>query len=377
MQRLKSFIRERVMAKKIDANRGDVAEVVVGAAVTAKFYSAPTGKVSRRDVEGILRKVISTGNMKITRPDMSSGTTEISDDIRFKVGVPAKAWAFISKSKNWRDVDDLFDSAIKYVNSDVRLGKQTSLMYRNSKHNDIFINSDGTGDQKGTKADIKLEIDGKPTVNQISLKVKGGEQFAQVAGVTFEKQTTIWGKLGIDVKSAKKNYDKYFEKVDFETRFKDRDAINQTDIGLNLRLAASEAYKIGANKLKQGLKNADARMIHSLTMFVKQGAIKDDPNIELVKLVGGSFKRAKFGKQFENNMKAIAPTLKVEYTRKTDPIVKVFDPKKGSGAKGLLIQIRGKYTAESSGSGDRKIYKPYFRNIVEAGDLFFEIATDR
>lgn len=204
MQRLKSFIQERVMAKKIDANRGDVAEVVVGAAVTAKFYSAPTGKVSRRDVEGILRKVISTGNMKITRPDMSSGTTEISDDIRFKVGVPAKAWAFISKSKNWKDVDDLFDSAIKYVNSDVRLGKQTSLMYRNSKHNDIFINSDGTGDQKGTKADIKLEIDGKPTVNQISLKVKGGEQFAQVAGVTFEKQTTIWGKLGIDVKSAKK-----------------------------------------------------------------------------------------------------------------------------------------------------------------------------
>ena len=376
MKKFRSYLLEKAVPK-IMANRGDVAEVLVGAAVTAKFYAKPVEKVTRKDVEDILQKVIATGNMSVTRPDIASGTTQVSDGIRFKVGVPAKAWEFIKNSRNWPDVNDLFDSAIKYVNSDRRLGLQTRVMYRNSKKNDIFINSDGTGDQKGTKADIKLEIDGKPTRNQISLKVKGGEQFAQVAGVGFEKIITIWKKLGIDVSSAKDAYNKHFIKADLETRFKDRASINQTAVGENLRAAAGEAYKVGADKMKTAFTNADSDMIHSLAMFIKSGAVKEEDNIELVKLTGGTFQRAKFGKKFEENMKAVASSLTVEYSRKTDPIVKIYDKSIGSGAKGLLIQIRGKYTAESSGSGDKKVYKAYFRNIVEAGDLFFELATDR
>lgn len=383
MLKFNQFIAEKKMAApKIDANRGDLAEIILGAAVAAKFKYPPLSgltTITRKQVEEILLLVTKAASKKtmMQRADKQKGTVKVDDNIEFRVGVPAKAWTFISNKSNWKMVDELFLSSEKYVNTDRRLRGQVNKVYINGKKDFVLVNADGTGDQKGTKADIKLSINGKETVNQISLKVKGGEQFAQVAGVTFEKQTTIWGKLGIDVSSAKTNYDKYFQLVDFETRFKDRGAINKTDIGLNLRLAAAEAYKIGAKKLEAGLSKSDPKMIHALTMFVKQGAIKDDPNIELVKLVGGTFKRAKFGKQFEENMKMIAPTLKVEYTRKTDPIVKIFDPDRGSGAKGLLIQIRGKYTAESSGSGDRKVYKPYFRNIVEAGDLFFELATDR
>ena len=227
-----------------------------------------------------------------------------------KWGVPAKAWEFISKPSNWDSVDDLFQSSIAYVNSDRRLDLQCKAMYNNSKENDIFINSDGTGDQKGTKADIKLIIDEKPTKNQISLKVKGGEQFAQVAGVTFEKQTTIWGKLGIDVSSAKNNYDKYFAKVDLETRFKDRDSINKTDVGENLRLAASEAYKMGAKQLKSKLSKSDSQMLQKLGDFIKEGAALGDKNIELVKLTGGTFKRAKFGKKVRRQLKSNCSAIK-------------------------------------------------------------------
>ena len=374
MLRFGTYLREAKM--KIDANRGDVAEVILGAAVTAKFYSAPTSKVDRKQIETVLKKVISSKKVTIKRPDIMKGTTKINDDVRFQVGVPSKAWTFISNSKNWDSVDDLFKSSIAYVNSDRRLSLQAKAMATNSKQNDIFINSDGTGDQKGTKADIKLMIDGKPTRNQISLKVKGGEQFAQVAGVTYEKQTIIWGKLGIDVSSAKSKYEKHFQKVDFETRFKDRDSINKTDVGENMRLAASETYKVAHKKLKDGMEKGDAKMITNLANFIKSGAIKDEDNIELVKLTGGTFKRAKFGKKFIENFKVLAPKLKVEYVRKTDPIVKIYDPTIGPGQAGTLIQIRGKYTAESSGKGDKKVYKPYFRNIVEAGDLFFKIATD-
>ena len=51
---------------------------------------------------------------------------------------------------------------------------------------------------------LKFEVDGKTTKNQISLKVEGGDQFAQVAGVGWEKQVEIWGKLGLDVSKKEK-----------------------------------------------------------------------------------------------------------------------------------------------------------------------------
>tara|TARA_R110000822_G_scaffold155280_1_gene295066 strand:+ start:244 stop:1344 length:1101 start_codon:yes stop_codon:yes gene_type:complete len=364
----------------IDANRGNIAEVILGAAVTAKFHTAPVSVVTYNMVTEILRKIIGDNKIILSRADRTSRETNVSDKIRFAVAVPAKDWKFMSAPSNWPAVRDLFNSAIKYVNSDRRLGLQASVLFTNQKYNDIFINADGTGDQKGTKADIKLEIDGKQTVNQLSLKVSGGEQFAQVAGVTFEKQVTLWGKLGIDVAKAKPNYDKYFKRINLETRFSSRSLINDSDVKDNLRLAASEAYKIATKQLQIGFKNSDNNLINGLASFIRFSATLDDPNIELVKLTaGGSFKRAKFGKQFQENMLAFIPNLKVEYSRLTDPIVNIYDPSIGnsSSAKARLIRIRGKYSAEATKFQGEKVYRAYFRNIVEAGDLMFQIATDR
>ena len=74
------------MASKINANRGDVAEVILGAAVTAKFALTPPGSINKKNVEQVLAKVISSKSMQTSRPDNARGTTQIKDDIRFKVG---------------------------------------------------------------------------------------------------------------------------------------------------------------------------------------------------------------------------------------------------------------------------------------------------
>ena len=114
MQRFKTFIKEAKMAPKINANRGDVAEIILGAAVTAKFLHPPQtnrGKIIRKNVEEILTSVLKSKSLATTRPDKLSGTVRISDNIRFKVGVPQKAWKFISDKNNWKLVDDLFDSS--------------------------------------------------------------------------------------------------------------------------------------------------------------------------------------------------------------------------------------------------------------------------
>lgn len=372
-------------APKIDANRGDLAEIILGAAVAAKFKYPPLSgltTITRKQVEEILLLVIKAASKKtmMQRADKQKGTVKVDDNIEFRVGVPAKAWTFISDKNNWRLVDDLFTSSVGYVNNDRRLRGQVNKVYINGKKDFVLVNSDGTGDQKGTKADIKLSINGKQTVNQISLKVEGGEQFAQVAGVTFDKQLEIWGRLGVNVSSAKTAFENELKDVDLTLRFADRGNINLTKMGTALRSAASKSYSEAAKQLKTKVD------IDKLTDFLIYGATKGEANIELVKLVGAGkssplgFKRAKFGKQFKENLRSVFPNLQVAFEFKSDPIVHIYDPSRGNmqSSKARLIRIRGFFQRPSSKSKiSGKTYGVYLRNIVEAGDILFELATDR
>ena len=376
MQTFKTFVlHEKKMAPKITANRGDVAEIVLGAAVTARFFHPPQidTKITRAHVDDILKKVLRSKSVVIQRPDRKVGAVEIDDNIKFKVGVPAKAWSFISDPKNWKLVDDLFDGAIAYSNSDRRLRGQAFNMYANNKKDEIFVNSDGTGDQTGTKADIKLLINGKEAPQQISLKVDGGEQFGQVAGMTFDKQIELWSRLGVNVSSAEKAFNKKIEGMDLKMRFADRGSVEMRNLGAAIRAAVGESYKVATKQLQSRLP-AD-----KLSSFLKIAATKNDPSIELVKLVKGDFKRAKFGRNFEKNLKAMLPNLKIEFEMKTDPIVHIYDPKIApkQSAKGRLIRVRGFYQQPSTKTKSGKTYGIYLRNIIEAGDLLFAVATDR
>ena len=141
MQRFKTFISEAKMAGKIDANRGDVCEIIFGAAVTARFLHAPQdqAKITRKNVDDILKSVLRSKSLATTRPDKRSGTVRISDNIRFKVGVPQKAWTFMSDVKNWKLVDDLFNGSIQYANSERRLRAQAFNMFANNKKDDLSL----------------------------------------------------------------------------------------------------------------------------------------------------------------------------------------------------------------------------------------------
>lgn len=371
----KTFIKEAKMAAKIDANRGDVAEVILGAAVTTRFLYPPQQeiRISKKQVFSVLQKVLRSKSVALKRPDMQKGTVKIDDNIMFKVGVPQKAWNFISDKANWRLVDDLFDSSIAYANSERRLRSQAYNMFANNKKDKIFVNSDGTGDQKGTKADIKLLINGKEAPQQISLKVAGGEQFGQVAGVTFDKQIEIWGRLGVNIRPAEKAFNDKLKGVDLKMRFSDRGAVGMKTLELAIRAAVGESYKVAAKQLKSRLP------IDKLTSFLKIAASKGDARIELVKLVNRKYKKAKFGRQFEKNLKELLPKLTVEFEQTTDAIVHIYDKSRGprSSSAARLIRVRGFFQRPSSMAGGVKTYGVYLRNIIEAGDLLFEIATDR
>jgi len=373
MKTFKAYLKEAALPK-ISANRGDVAEVILGAAVTSRFWKHPVGeKVSEKDIRSIMRMVLKTNPVALTRNDLEIDT-KISDTIRFRVGVPKLAYDFLKQEKEWDKISDLFKSCEAYVNSDRRLSLQSSVLAKNGKINDIFVNSDGTGDQKGTKADIKIEIDGKKTRNQISLKVQGGDQFMQIGGVGFDKQVELWDNLGINVSSAEKKYNEYIKKLQTSLTFYDRDSVTKSGAADNIRLAAELTYKIAAEKLQTNLDKKDGETIEKLAKLIKSGATKDDDNIELVKLQSGKFKKARFGKQYKENVKNAE--LVVSYKRSTDPIILVYDKNLGP-IKGKLVQFRARYSIEGTKSKSGKTYRPYLRNLLETGPFLFQLASDR
>jgi len=344
-------------------NKGDVAEAILGAAVVAKFVVRPTTDVSKKDIEDVLNKMLSSNPVTISTPDYVKSVKQanITDNIKFQVGIPTPAMDFISDSSNWSEISDIFNSCMTYVNKDRRLNLQAKQFAKNKKSNEIFVNSDGTGDQKGTKADIKLTFDGKKSRNQISLKVKGGDQFAQVSGIPFEKQEKLWKDgLGLDVSSLKSAYEnelKQFDPTIVFTDRKDKILSAQKDIVKN---AARAVYVKAAEMMNDKFGNKDAEFMRKLISFIRSGAAGSEyKEIELVKLEKGDFKKVRFNKKFDNFISGLDLVATVG---SGDPLIEIKDSKSNSP----LIQIRFKVEAASKRTKGAKTFVVYPRNYVEA-----------
>jgi len=361
VDKIQALLSEGVVGKY---NKGDVAEAILGAAVAAKFIIRPVSDVSKKDVEDVLKKVLASNPVTVQVADYKKTTksANITDNIKFKVGIPKPAMDFISDSSNWSSISDLFSSALSYVNSDRRLNLQAIQFSKNHKSNTIFVNSDGTGDQTGTKADIKLTFDGKKSRNQISLKVKGGDQFAQVSGIPFAKQEKLWKDgLGLDVSTLKTKYEKELENFDPTIVFTDRtDEIlkSQKDI---VKAAARAVYKEAEIQMNDKFGSKDVEFVKKLIEFIKTGATGSEyKEIELVKLVSGDFKKVRFNKKFEDTITNLS--LKAVMRSSGDPLIVIQDTESNAP----LIQIRFKVEAASKKGKSGKTYVVYPRNYVEA-----------
>lgn len=357
----------RELNERVNYNKGDVAEAILGAAVAALFMNRPTDKVTQKEVEAVLIKVLKT-NPLVTKVDDITKQANIQDNIKFAMAIPKPAMQFITDKSNWSLVTDLFKSAISYVNSDRRLNLQAKTFSRNGKANTIFINSDGTGDQTGTKADIKLFFDGKMSKNQISLKVKGGDQFAQVSGVDFSKQEKLWaGGMGISVSTLKNKYNLALKDYDPKMIFYSRtDAILEKQKSV-VKDAARLVYTEAARLINKKLKSNDAAFIENLIDFIKVGVAGDESDfIELVKLEAGKFKKIRFTPAYVQAIKDMKLVAEIGPVTK-DPVMQIKDTVSGQ----KLIQIRLKVEATSSKGKDGKRYKVYPRNYIESGPGLF------
>ena len=377
------------MAEKIPANRGDLFEVFFAAAVAARFVKRAKTKsaktlptVSGSDVDIVLTEMMRSGYIKKVN-DVGSA---VIDTVSVSVSVPKKAQDFLSNRVNWVKVSDLRNGAIAFVNSHNRLNAQARGLSINAREDFIRVTAAGTEDQKGTKADVKIEVNSPTNPDKkfrnidYSLKVDGGEQFHQVSGQGFDKFLNIFGEMGLDVSPIADDYqnfiDEFFDKEIFTKKYTSRDDAKTTGGGEYLKKAARLVYTYATKKLNDGLDKIDKTDTKvKFADYIIYG-LSRDINTELVKFTGnGKVKTRLANREFRDILANSRFNARINASG--DPKIEIYksniDGSKLSGNTNLIIQIRYKMEVASSTTASGKSYRFYPRNYLEAQPGMFLI----
>ena len=163
---------------KISANRGDIAEGIMGAALTAKFIKrqlrqtvdnlpqvnatdvdAVLAKFFRLDSGGIYRKTVRDVPKPFDFIPQGAPGNEIEtivnivrelmflDKVVFKLTLPQPAMDFLSKQSNRTQVRDIYDRAVRYANNDPTFIREANRLATNAKNDKILVDADGVSNQ--------------------------------------------------------------------------------------------------------------------------------------------------------------------------------------------------------------------------------------
>ena len=379
---------------KISANRGDIAEGIMGAALTAKFIKRQLGQsvdnlpqVNATDVDAVLAKFFRSGGIyrKTVRdvpkpfdfiPQGAPGNeieTTVNivrelmflDKVVFKLTLPQPAMDFLSKQSNRTQVRDIYDRAVRYANNDPTFIREANRLATNAKNDKILVDADGVSNQNETKVDIGLFANGKKIGKQISLKAESGKQFAQVKGFGIAEFDKLFAdNMGIivdgKVKNEVNNFIKEFNVTDaFSFRAQTSKDVTGSVWGTKLKKAAKIYYQGAEKVIKTQIDSLNFR--RKLAATIRYGATRGDDDIQLVKLAGaqGGYIQRTFGPEFEDAIENADLSVVSNFT--DNPTIKINNNNK------LLVKFRARVDADKRADG----YKILLRQVLEAGTGFF------
>ena len=376
-------------AEKIDANRGDLFEAFFAAAVAARFVKRVKTKSQKRlppittsDVDKILTEMMRGGYQK----NVNDVGSAVVDTVTVNLSIPRKASAFLQTRSNWSKVSDLRSGAVNFANSHSRLNAQARGLSINERQDIIRVTAAGTEDQKGTKADVKVEVSSPTNPDKkfrnidYSLKVTGGEQFHQVSGLGFDKFLNIFGEMGLNLSSVAQKYEnsltEFFDNEVYTKKYSSRQAAQSSGGGDNLKKSAKIVYDEAAKILQEGLNSPDVTGIKSKFADYVIFGLSRNVRTELVKFVGdGKVKTRVADGQFKQVL--LQNRFVAELKPTGDPKIEIYladeNGNKRSGRDFFIMQIRYKLEVASGKSGGQKVYRFYPRNYLEAQPGMFLI----
>jgi len=324
-------------------NRGDMAEAIFAAAITARFMTR-NQNVTATHIHALLDKLRTDKMQQTHEYEGLNMNPKIIDSVTLKVGLAIPNLVALQDRTIRASLSDIVASAIKYANAPT-IVKWAKMLYENNQRNAIEIIADGIGDQTGTKVDVRLKVDGVATNVNVSLKAGDVKQFGQVGGSTFDKQEYLWKKLaGLNISAIENKY------VEFLAQKKALKSI-ETSYG-------EAADKFNA-EVRKSEKNAYQKLAEGVNFF---GTLHEE-NVTLVQLNREDAKIYQFDALFKAlQAKKTKLTAKLN-TSKSYPEVN-FEDSTGE----LLLTIRAK--TENKPSGEQ-----YIRNYVEKGPLMGKLVA--
>ena len=264
-------------------NRGDIAEGILGAALSAKLIkrgSDKIGDITVEDVKLVLHTALTSATeLKYTVADKNS---QVSDIVNFILRLPSGSMDIIKNESMWSRFEDLFQSAVHYCNS-ADAERYSNYFYQNGKVDEVYIESDGVSDQKGRKTDVKAVVNttdpktGKVierTLKNVDISLKAdSKKYGQSTSGGLTQSPEVW------LKNANKLFMPLGITIDMPP--------NATSI-LEFWI---DVYQQAADKLNTALRGASANnetaFIEKIADFVKHHGTAGNVNIKLVNFEKG------------------------------------------------------------------------------------------
>lgn len=379
---------------RISANRGDIAEGIMGAALTAKFIKRQLGQtvdnlpqVNATDIDAVLAKFFRGGGSysktvrDVPKPfdyipqgapgDRIETTVNIvrelmfSDKVVFKLTLPQKAMDFLSKQSNRTKVRDIYERAVKYANSDSIFIKEANRLATNAKNDKILVDADGVSNQLETKVDIGLFANGRKIGKQISLKTESGKQFHQIVGFGIAEFDALFAdKLGISIDgNYRTSTDDYIRSFNIDDAYAFRGATSEdatkSPWAIKLKKAAAIYYKGAERSMKTKINGIDFK--RKLAATIRYGATRNEEDIQLIQFVGAKrgYDQRLFQSDFEDKIENADLSVKSNFD--DNPTIKIVHGNK------TVVQFRARIDAGKLENG----YKIKLRQLLESGPGLF------
>lgn len=326
-------------------NKGDMAEGVLGAAITARFLSK-TKKITSADVLKILNSIKGTSTRKKYEAKSPTANKKINDDVIFHLSLAEKNMTSLLEKSTQNIMKGIIEASVNFANSKIVM-EWADLLYKNNVQDKIEIIADGLSGQKTTKVDVFVQINGKLVDINVSLKAGDTKTFGQVGGAGFEKQVELWKSvLGFDVSGHENKFNNFL---------KQRKTIE----------ALSSTYELASNHFNSKVRNKTQKkkILKSLADGILLHATRGEQNVILVQLDKSQATVYNFN-SLHSILNSINLTSKIIKDTGGKPKMLIMDKKRK-----IFIQIRMKIENKRDGS-------VYVRNYIEKGKLMTELMSE-
>lgn len=376
--KLSQIFKDEKIKGELTPNLGNIAELVLGCAVTAKFESQGQPITEKNIIDVAKRLAIGRGSVV---------THSGKDAITFSASVPfidKKAfYAYVgedSKGKTLQDynvsdktvkgIGQHVKSSLAYVNTSDKVKLAVDKAAQDPAENQVEVKSDGGNaeQQKTTKVDLKISIDGTQ-YNLLSIKAGNVGQFGQVSGYGFDALTNFFDQsIGIPLSDrvAKKFIDN-----NPTLGGKDKN-INKEEVRFaNFETGFTAAYKEIASVLTKLSKSNQVELIDRVYQGILHHATRNEENVEMV-ILAPSAKKAFTELTFGNELRDALDDYRLVVSEGTSASMHVIE------IYGFPVTDKAK---RAMGSGKELLvkYRSYMqknavRNIIEMGGLLKELA---